>query len=39
LLAEGKIKERVIAIKELPNELYLINSVRKWIPVSIKQDL
>ena len=37
LLAEGKIKERVITIDELPNEFYLINSVRKWILV--KQDL
>ena len=32
LLAEGKIKERVITIEELENakEFYLINSVRKW---------
>lgn len=37
LLEEGKIKERVITIDELPNEFYLINSVRKWILV--KQDL
>ena len=42
LLAEGKIKERVITIEELKNakEFFLINSVRKWIPVSvIEQDL
>ena len=36
LLAEGKIKERVIRIEELRNakEIFLINSVRKWIKVS-----
>jgi para-aminobenzoate synthetase / 4-amino-4-deoxychorismate lyase len=35
LLAEGKIKERVITIEEFQNapEFYLINSVRKWIRV------
>jgi len=38
LLEEGKIKERVITIDELPNEFYLINSVRKWVR-SVKQDL
>ena len=39
LLAEGKIKERVITIEELRRvkEFFLINSVRKWILV--KQDL
>jgi para-aminobenzoate synthetase / 4-amino-4-deoxychorismate lyase len=33
LLAEGKIKERVITIDELKNadEFFLINSVRKWM--------
>ena len=31
LLAEGKIKERVITIEELPEEFFLINSVRRWI--------
>ena len=33
LLAEGKIKERVITIEEFKRakEFYLINSVRKWI--------
>ena len=31
LLAEGKIKERVITVEELKNEFFLINSVRKWI--------
>jgi para-aminobenzoate synthetase/4-amino-4-deoxychorismate lyase len=33
LLAEGKIKERVITIQELKNagEFFLINSVRKWM--------
>ena len=33
LLAEGKIKERVITVAELRNvkEFFLINSVRKWI--------
>ena len=33
LLAEGKIKERVITVEELRNvkEFFLINSVRKWI--------
>jgi para-aminobenzoate synthetase/4-amino-4-deoxychorismate lyase len=36
LLAEGKIKERVITIDELKNarEFFLINSVRKWMKVS-----
>ncbi|HKU75178.1 MAG TPA: aminodeoxychorismate synthase component I [Pyrinomonadaceae bacterium] len=35
LLAEGKIKERVITIEEFQNapEFYLINSVRKWIRI------
>jgi len=33
LLAEGKIKERIITIEELQHapEFFLINSVRKWI--------
>ncbi len=33
LLAEGKIRERVITIEELKNakEFFLINSVRKWM--------
>lgn len=37
LLAEGKIKERVITIEELQNanEFFLINSVRKWIRVQL----
>jgi len=36
LLAEGKIKERVITIDELQEakEFFLINSVRKWMKVS-----
>ena len=35
LLAEGKIKERVITIEELQaaKEFFLINSVRKWMKV------
>ena len=37
LLAEGKIKERVITIEELPEEFFLINSVRKWIRVSFSR--
>jgi para-aminobenzoate synthetase / 4-amino-4-deoxychorismate lyase len=37
LLCEGKIKERVILIDELVNatELFLINSVQKWMPASL----
>jgi para-aminobenzoate synthetase / 4-amino-4-deoxychorismate lyase len=37
LLCEGKIKERVILIEELLNatELFLINSVQKWMPASL----
>jgi branched-subunit amino acid aminotransferase/4-amino-4-deoxychorismate lyase len=33
LLAEGKIVERQISIEEIRNakELFLINSVRKWM--------
>jgi para-aminobenzoate synthetase / 4-amino-4-deoxychorismate lyase len=31
LLAEGKIKERVINVEELPEGFFLINSVRKWM--------
>jgi len=33
LLADGKIKERVITIEELrtANEIFLVNSVRRWI--------
>jgi len=31
LLAQGKIKERVITVDELPEQFFLINSVRKWI--------
>ncbi len=36
LLAEGKLKERVITIEELQTaeKLFLINSVRKWMEVS-----
>lgn len=35
LLAQGKIKERVITIEEFTNakEFYLINSIRKWIRI------
>ena len=35
LLAEGKIKERVITIEELQEvkDFFLINSVRKWMKV------
>ena len=35
LLAQGKIKERVITIKEFKTakEIFLINSVRKWIRI------
>ena len=38
LLAEGKIKERVITIGEFKRaeEFYLINSVRKWIRVHLR---
>jgi|ERR1043165_3244534 para-aminobenzoate synthetase/4-amino-4-deoxychorismate lyase len=34
LLAEGKIKERIITVEELQTtpHLFLINSVRRWIP-------
>ena len=43
LLHEGKIKERVITVEELENasEVFLINSVRKWMKVSliVEQDL
>jgi para-aminobenzoate synthetase/4-amino-4-deoxychorismate lyase len=37
LLAEGKIKERVITLTDLQtaNEIYLINSVRKWLRVHL----
>lgn len=37
LLEEGKIKERVITIEELKGakEFFLINSVRKWMRVSV----
>ena len=31
LLVEGKIKERVIRVEELPPEFFLINSVQKWM--------
>lgn len=39
LLAEGKIKERVITIAEFEraNEIFLINSVRKWIRAADKR--
>lgn len=35
LLAEGKIKERIITIEEFQNanEFFLINSIRKWIRI------
>lgn len=43
LLAEGKIKERVITIEDLKNvkSFYLINSVRKWMKAElvVEQDL
>jgi para-aminobenzoate synthetase/4-amino-4-deoxychorismate lyase len=37
LLAEGKIKERVITVEEFKNakEFFLINSVRKWMNASL----
>jgi para-aminobenzoate synthetase/4-amino-4-deoxychorismate lyase len=35
LLAQGKIKERVITVEELPEEFFLINSVRKWMRTRI----
>jgi para-aminobenzoate synthetase/4-amino-4-deoxychorismate lyase len=40
LLAEGKIKERVITIGELETaeEVFLINSVRKWMKTRINAD-
>jgi para-aminobenzoate synthetase/4-amino-4-deoxychorismate lyase len=40
LLAEGKIKERVITIEELETaeEVFLINSVRKWMKTRINAD-
>jgi para-aminobenzoate synthetase / 4-amino-4-deoxychorismate lyase len=43
LLAEGKIKERVITVEELKHakEFFLINSVRKWMKAElvVEQDL
>ena len=43
LLAEGKIKERVITVEDLKHadELFLINSVRKWMKAElvVEQDL
>ena len=43
LLAEGTIKERVITVEQLKHadELFLINSVRKWIKATlvVEQDL
>jgi para-aminobenzoate synthetase/4-amino-4-deoxychorismate lyase len=38
LLAEGKIRERVITVEELrtAKEFFLINSVRKWIRVHLR---
>jgi para-aminobenzoate synthetase / 4-amino-4-deoxychorismate lyase len=43
LLAEGTIKERVITVEELKHadELFLINSVRKWMKAElvVEQDL
>ena len=33
LLAQEKIEERVIMVDKLPEEFFLINSVRKWISV------
>jgi len=37
LLAEGKIKERVITIEDIKNaqQFFLINSVRKWMKTSL----
>jgi len=39
LLAEGKIKERTISVKELQStrDFFLINSVRKWIRASLRR--
>jgi len=39
LIAEGQIEEGVISLDDLSNatEIYLINSVRKWIKVSLVQ--
>ena len=38
LLAEGKIKERIITVKELQStpDLFLINSVRKWTRTTLQ---
>ena len=38
LIADGEIEERTITVEELQNaeELFLINSVRKWISVALK---
>src|ERR1044072_3244921 len=38
LLAEGKIKERIITVKELQStpDLFLINSVRKWTHTTLQ---
>ena len=37
LLAEGKLRERVIRVEELKraSDFFLINSVQKWIPASL----
>ena len=39
LLAEGKIKERAISVKELQStrDFFLINSVRKWMRASLQR--
>jgi para-aminobenzoate synthetase/4-amino-4-deoxychorismate lyase len=37
LLVQGKIKERLITVDELPEEFYLINSVRKWVRASFSR--
>ena len=38
LLAEGKVRERVITVEELRNasDIYLINSVRKWVNADLR---
>ena len=38
LLAQGKIKERVITVEELKSarEFFLINSVRKWVNADLR---
>ena len=41
LLESGEIEEQIVGIEELKNakQIFLINSVRKWVPAKMTDEL